>query len=68
MGNGVVVAIDPDASSLDPLRELEGSLQVLSQDSCCQAIAGCVCSLDSLQTNSSQPSDQGLPCQWPAKN
>ena len=48
MGNGVVVAIDPNASSFDPLRELEGSLQVLGQDSCCQAIAGCICSLNSL--------------------
>ena len=48
MGDGVVVAVDPDASSLHPLRELERRLQVLGQDPCRQPIAGCIRSLNSL--------------------
>ena len=48
MGDGVVVAVDPDASSLHPLRELERGLQVLGQDPCRQPIARCIRSLNSL--------------------
>ena len=48
MGDGVVVAVDPDASRLHPLRELERRLQVLGQDPCRQPIARCIRSLNSL--------------------
>ena len=48
MGDGVVVAVDPDASGFHPLRELERGLQVLGQDPCRQPIARCIRSLNSL--------------------
>ena len=44
----MVVAVDPDSASLDPLAELEGGLQVPGQDARGQPVAGVVRPRDGL--------------------